>query len=79
VNKEDEIALGRIEKLGKRKRDAFLMWLETEKHLPEVPLEVLDTIMEVTKYKELYDPKNEEDIARLENIQELRSVASKWL
>jgi DNA helicase-2/ATP-dependent DNA helicase PcrA len=78
VNKEDEIALGRIEKLGKRKKDAFLMWLEKEKHLPEVPLEVLDTIMEVTKYKELYDPKNEEDIARLENIQELRSVASEF-
>ena len=57
------------------------MWLDTiakEKSAPQVPLDILDVVIEVTKYKELYDPKNKEDIARLENIQELRSVASEF-
>ena len=81
ANRNDEVSRGRIEKLGKRKLDAFLMWLDTiekEKSAPQVPLDVLDVVIEVTKYKELYDPKNEEDVARLENIQELRSVASEF-
>ncbi len=81
ANKNDEVALGRIEKLGKRKLDAYLLWLDTitkGKSAPQVPLDILDVIIEVTKYKDLYDPKNEEDVARLENIQELRSVASEF-
>lgn len=78
ANREDEVARTRIEKLGKRKLDAYVMWLESAQHLPEIPLDILDAVLEVTKYKDLFDPKNEEEAARLENIHELRSVASEF-
>jgi DNA helicase-2/ATP-dependent DNA helicase PcrA len=78
TNPQDEMAMGRIEKLGKRKLQVFLEWREKEKNLPTKPLDMLDVVLEASKYKETYDPKIEEDIARLENIQELRSVASEF-
>ncbi|MBI5151416.1 MAG: UvrD-helicase domain-containing protein [Candidatus Pacebacteria bacterium] len=77
-NHKDEIAVGRLEKLGKRKFDAYIRWLNTEKHLPTAPLDILDKVIEVSQYKDLYDEKIEEDQSRLENIQELRSVASEF-
>jgi DNA helicase-2/ATP-dependent DNA helicase PcrA len=41
-------------------------------------LELLDKVLEETGYLDLYDPKNEEDLMRLENIKELRSVATEF-
>lgn len=38
-------------------------------------IDILDHILQVTNYLDLYDEKVEEDRARLENIKELRSVA----
>lgn len=77
-NRKDEVAVGRLEKLGKRKLDTYLRWLNTEKTLPTTPLDILDKVIEISQYKDLYDEKIEEDQSRLENIQELRSVASEF-
>ena len=41
-------------------------------------MQLLDEIFKVTKYLDLYDPKDEEDLMRLENIKELRSVAREF-
>jgi DNA helicase-2/ATP-dependent DNA helicase PcrA len=78
TNEKDEVSLERIEKLGKRRLAVFMDWLNKTTIFPETPLEILDTIIEASGYKSLYDPKLEEDVERLENIQELRSVASEF-
>ena len=39
---------------------------------------MFDELLKATNYLELYDPKDEEDLARLENINELRSVANEF-
>jgi len=41
-------------------------------------LELLDQMLTATGYLELYDAKDEEDAYRLENIKELRSVATEF-
>jgi DNA helicase-2/ATP-dependent DNA helicase PcrA len=41
-------------------------------------LETLGQVLEATSYLDLYDAKIEEDLARLENIKELRSVAAEF-
>lgn len=41
-------------------------------------LEILDQVLKETGYLDLFDKKNEEDLSRLENIKELRSVATEF-
>lgn len=78
VNPQDEIALARIEKLGKRKLAIYTQWLGEAKNMPDSPLEILDLILEKSLYPQTYDPEIEEEAQRLENIQEFRSVASEF-
>ncbi len=80
VNPDDEIARNRIEKMGKRKAaeffNSYLLSLASSPGKPA--LEALDGILEYTKYLSQFDEHDEEDRARLENIQELRSVAAQY-
>lgn len=93
VNEKDEMASKRIEKLGKRKYALFLSWLhehadeyarrEEQPSNIDIPstrtaLTALDAVIESTKYLENFDEHEEEDQARLENIQELRSLAAQF-
>ncbi len=59
--------------------DESTMWLDEgpkkESEGAKPTIELLDEIMKITGYLELYDENVEEDQARLENIKELRSVA----
>lgn len=76
ANPTESIALKRLEKLGKGRLQKFFEYLKqhpTDEHTPTIDL--LDSVLEATKYLELYDEHDEEDRARLENIKELRSVA----
>ncbi len=78
ANPKDSVSKKRAEKLGKGRFEKFK---EVEKKLkPEkqTTLEILDEILQKTGYLELYDKKNEEDLVRLENIKELRSVATEF-
>jgi len=64
------------EKLGKGRLAKFLEYqsvIEGQENLTTIDL--LDNVLRVTNYLELYDEKIEEDRMRLENIKELRSVA----
>lgn len=88
INPNDSVSLERATKLGKRKLEAFFTWknntlAELEKNeitsLENVlPLAALQKILEVTQYAERYNPKDPDDLSRLENVQELLSVASQF-
>lgn len=82
INPSDRISYKRIEKLGKRKLSQFLEWAKNYRILlPKnniTSMEILDAVFRCSSYLDLYDQNNEEDIERLENIKELRSVASEF-
>ncbi len=87
VNPKDEVSVERALKLGKRRFEAFLKWvndkkLDTPKEGEEdpsfEPFPLLQEILKITEYSEKYDKDDPDDLARLENIQELLSVASQF-
>jgi DNA helicase-2/ATP-dependent DNA helicase PcrA len=73
LNPEDEISRKRAEKNGKS-RLARLQ--DSRLKIQDSTLDLLDLVLKITQYLDQYDPMNEEDAARLENIKELRSVAA---
>jgi len=79
VNPKDEVSLERALKLGKRRFDLFLKWVNEKKLAPSFePFPLLQEILKVTEYDQKYDKDDPEDLARLENIQELLSVAAQF-
>ena len=77
ANPKDKVSLKRIEKLGKGRFNKFLetqiqFGADLEK---QKTIDILDKTVKDTDYFSLYDEKDEEDLQRLENIKELRSVA----
>ncbi len=81
INFKDKVSHQRIEKIGKRRLEKFLkLRRELEKKGIEklTTLEIMDRIFETTDYLGLYDPEREEDLMRLENIKELKSVATEF-
>ncbi len=80
INPDDEVALERIKKLGKK------YWREFQAAYPELAAErkdlstteIIDKIFQVTGYLSMYDQEDEEDYSRLENIKELKSVAGNF-
>ena len=93
ANPKDIVSFKRVEKLGKRRLKNFLeLASKFNFSLTNRPttvdknvklnrlatMEIMDKILEETAYLELYDPKNEEGLMRLENIKELRSVATQF-
>lgn len=73
-NPKDTVSLKRAEKLGKNRLAKFNNHEFTDKPT----IELLDEIVQVTSYLDFFDQENEEDLARLENIKELRSVAQEF-
>jgi len=78
VNPSDNVSLRRIKKLRKSHLEKFEKFKKKFKKKSLSTLEILDEILKETGYLERFDPKNEEDLGRLENIKELRSVASEF-
>jgi DNA helicase II / ATP-dependent DNA helicase PcrA len=74
ANPKDSVSQKRIEKLGKERFKKFLEFKEKD-FSKDATLEIMDNIIKATGYLSLYDEKDEEDLQRLENIKELRSVA----
>lgn len=81
-NPKDSVSFKRIEKLGKGRLSKWETGREKldgeVKNKKWDTLKLLDKTLEITGYLELFDPENEEDLARLENIKELRSVAQEF-
>lgn len=78
-NQQDEVALKRIQKLGKRRFEEFEFYRRefNEANYSETKdtLQIIDEVLKKSGYLERYDAEDPEDRARLENIKELRSVA----
>ena len=76
----NEMARARILKLGKRRAAEYELWLQRKQQeegfLQKTALELLDAVLEASGYLTRLDEKDPEDLTRIENIQELRSVAS---
>jgi len=79
ANSKDTVSRKRIEKLGKRRLEKFLKFAKKFNLKKHQTIEVLDKVLEATGYLDFYDPENEKDFARLENIKELHSVATEFL
>lgn len=79
-NPKDKISYSRIEKLGKKRLNNFLEWKEKsdDKISQMTSLELLEKILQVTKYLDKFNKKDESDLVRLENIKELGSVAREF-
>lgn len=81
-NPKDSVSYKRIEKLGKGRLTKFLAFTEelnqTQKLVGLTTLELLDQVLQKTGYLELYNANVEEEAYRLENIKELRSVATEF-
>lgn len=79
ANPKDEISLNRIKKLGVKRTEAFKKYLESNKNVSEkTTLEILDGVLFATKYLEKFKKETEENLMRLENLKELRSVATEF-
>ena len=77
IHPADDVAVERIRKLGKKRFDDFQKTSEkvSEKVDKFSTAELMEQIFEATHYLGLYNPDDEEDYSRLENIKELKSVA----
>lgn len=74
-NPKDQVSFERLEKLGKRRFQSFQTWLNSGADLSQPPVKLFDQILKVTDYLKRFDEKIMEDLSRLENVRELRSVA----
>lgn len=81
VNSKDTVSRKRVERLGKRQYEKFKEFREklAENWQEKAStLDVMDAILHETKYLDKYKRETQENIARLENIKELRSVATEF-
>lgn len=78
ANPSDQVALERIEKLGKRRSQKYLAWRETVNLDKLSSSELLDEILKETGYLEYLNNGTEEGESRMENVKELRSVAQSF-
>lgn len=79
-NPLDDVARIRAEKLGKNRFKKFLEMakkLKTKKTMP-TPDELVDKVLEATDYIALIDDGTDQGLMRVENVKELKSVASEY-
>ncbi|MDD4027238.1 MAG: UvrD-helicase domain-containing protein [Candidatus Shapirobacteria bacterium] len=76
-NPSDHISEERIEKaLGKRKKAILLEHISNMELEKLSSLQILESLVVNSGYLDKFDPKDEEDQKRIENIKELKSVAT---
>jgi len=76
----DQLALERVKKLGKKRFSAFKNFYEKiNSNLENYSTsEIIEEILKETDYLSLYQSESKEDFSRLENINELKTVASNF-
>lgn len=77
LNPNDKVSLRRAEKTGKRRLQKFLQ-LAGEEITSLHPIQILDKILKRTDYLAWLDDGTEEGQSRIENVKELRSVATSF-
>jgi DNA helicase-2/ATP-dependent DNA helicase PcrA len=78
ANPQDKISLQRMEKLGKNRLKKFQELVKKNKQKEISTLEWLNQILAKTEYLQIYDENDPQDLARVENVKELRSVATEF-
>lgn len=88
ANPKDAVSRKRTIKIGQKRFDKLDDFIKSHIRVNSetirmnshkvTTLELLDEVLQATKYLELYNQDEEEDRARLENIKELRSVAAEF-
>jgi DNA helicase-2/ATP-dependent DNA helicase PcrA len=90
VNPKDSVSRKRIEKIGLRRFEKLEEFRKSFSNPPSpkasegqsfsdlTTLDVLDKVIQVTDYLSLFQKESEENLARLENLKELRSVATEF-
>ena len=79
VKPKDSVSKKRVLKIGKRRYEKFENFQMNIKDVSKyTTLELMDNLMEKTDYLSKYQRETEENIMRLENIKELRSVATEF-
>ncbi|KKR87980.1 MAG: ATP-dependent DNA helicase UvrD/PcrA [Candidatus Woesebacteria bacterium GW2011_GWB1_41_10] len=91
VNPKDSVSRKRIEKIGKRKFEKFTEYsrkvakfssdggrMDSSEVNSISTLDLLDAVIQKTDYLALFQKESEENLQRLENIKELRSVATEF-
>jgi DNA helicase-2/ATP-dependent DNA helicase PcrA len=75
-NSKDDLSLGRLYKsLGKRRTESFIGGIDTINKKSD-SIDILNSAVNNSNYMSKFDSNNEEDIRHLDNIEELKSVAS---
>jgi DNA helicase II / ATP-dependent DNA helicase PcrA len=74
VNKKDKVSLSRIYKLGKRRAEKIIEVINKQ-DLNNSPQVIIQNILKDSPYMSMFDEYDEEDTARIENIQELVNVS----
>ncbi|HJX46133.1 MAG TPA: UvrD-helicase domain-containing protein [Patescibacteria group bacterium] len=77
-NPKDVVSRKRIQKMGVRRYQKFENFAKdfTKEYL--TTLDILDSVLKETGYLDKYQKETEENMTRLENIKELRSVATEF-
>jgi len=75
ANPKDSVAINRIEKLGKTRLKKFLLAVPDIDPLSK-PIDLIETVLDKTDYLLLIDDGTDQGSARVENVKELKSVAS---
>lgn len=76
-NPKDQVSYDRAIKIGKRMFAKFDIW--RQQYDPNLtPAQILEQVLTVTNYLAKYDPQDPNDLARIENVQELASVAQSF-
>lgn len=79
TNPKDKVSKDRIEKIGIRRFEKLEAFRTENSDLSGLTtLDVLDAVIQKTDYLALFQKESEENIARLENLKELRSVATEF-
>ncbi len=79
VNPKDKVSQKRVDKLGIRRKTKFENWkLKIENLESYTTLDLMDALVSAIDYLSSFKKETEENISRLENIKELRSVATQF-
>jgi len=79
LNPKDRVSRNRIEKLGSKRLEKFEDFAKDIGDIAKLTtLDLLDSVLQKTDYLTKYKIESEENLARLENIKELRSVATEF-
>lgn len=79
TNPKDAISKKRIEKIGIRRFEKLENFRIENPDIGELTtLDIMDAVIQKTDYLSLFQKQSEENLARLENIKELRSVATEF-